>query len=480
MDFDILGSRIYWFRSVVSRAYLVLRLTPFDVSTTEGRSKERYRKIVLNAFTNILARGAGIVVGVVTIPLVLHSVGKDVYAFWFAITSFVTWVSLFDFGLINGLVNAISEAYGKDDKKASRGYVSTSFFLLTGLVVVGIVILIAVMPFVAWDTVFGVNGLIDSQMVRWCVWAAILPVLLSMPLSVVRQVYTGYQRTYFSNFFLLAGSLFTLGGMFVAIKLNVSLPWLILIYGGGNLIFVFINFMYLVLHEMPWLMPSLAYFSPGAIKRLLNTSVPLFLYQIGALLVNNSQPLIMMHRSTTATVADYSVIMRLYVVLSGLMVWSTNSFVPSFREAHERGDYAWLRLSFKRMLFLRLALAGMASVLFLGLGNWLLGLWLGHTDPVTFRIDIWLALGISMLATAWVTAFSDFLTIMDKIWVQVVIVLINGLATILLTYWLTPQLGVLGAIVAVSCINVVLSSWLMPLIARPILQMDRHLNLMKG
>jgi O-antigen/teichoic acid export membrane protein len=205
------------------------------------------------------------------------------------------------------------------------------------------------------------------------------------------------------------------------------------------------------------------------------SSTPIFLYQIGSLLVNNSQPMIMLHYTNLTTVADYSIVIKLQVVLSGVLVWGTNSFIPTFREARERGDFAWMRLSFKRMVTLRLALSVLVSLVLFAFGNRLIVLWL-RQNSVHFGPAVWLAMSASIIGAAWVSAYGDFLTVMDIIWIQVVMVILNGVGTAILTVVLAPRFGVLGAIIAVSFVNVLFTSWLVPFIAKPVLWADARMK----
>ena len=55
----------------LKRVAAVIRLREFDTSTPEGRSKERYRRILLSTASNLLTRGLQMLVGLVTIPLAL-------------------------------------------------------------------------------------------------------------------------------------------------------------------------------------------------------------------------------------------------------------------------------------------------------------------------------------------------------------------------------------------------------------------------
>jgi len=257
-------------------------------------------------------------------------------------------------------------------------------------------------------------------------------------------------------------------GMVLGIRFGASLPGLIFVFGGAGLGVSLLNLLHIAKVEMPWLRPRLSLVSQRAMRRLLETSVPLFLFQLGALLVNNTQLVLLAHRSGLATVAEYSILMRLYALLGGLIILSTGSFVPSFREAFERGDHTWMRQGFKRMLALRMAMATGSAVILMIAGDWLLGIWLGDVG-IRFGFPVWGTLAVLMVATTWVTAFSDLLTIMDRIWIQIAFVLVNGLSTVGLTLWLAPQFQVLGAVVAFGFVTVSLLSWSLPLSARVIL-----------
>ena len=447
------------------RAAAVVRLAPFDVTSPEGRSKERYRRIALNSLSGVAARVVTTAVGLVSVPLTLRYLGAEEYGLWAAITSFTTWMVLFDFGVVNGLVNSVSEAYGRDDRDAALSYVSTAFMLLVGIAAGVAVLFAAFLPWVPWARVFSAGGSASDRLVRLSVAAAVLPVLVALPLSVVRQVYAGYQKAYVGNLFLAGGALAGLGALLLALRAEASLATLILLSGATTAGALALNYVYLTRVEMPWLRPRTAACTRSALRRLMATSVPLFLFQIGGLLVNNSQLLILAHRSGLTVVTEYSVITRLYMVVASFIVLGTASFAPTFREAFERGDVAWLRRSFRRMVALRMALALGAATVIAFAGDWVLRLWLRDT-AIQFGADVWVALAVLMLAATWASAYSELLTVLDHIWVQVGIVAANGLVTAALTFVLAPRYGVGGALLAVGCVSVTLTSWLLPIIAR--------------
>lgn len=455
-----------YFQAKAKRVFETFRAEPHDVSDADSRSRVRYRRVALTTMSALTARGISVAVSVVTVPLVMNYLGKEQYGFWAILTSFASWLILFDFGIINGLLNTVSEAYGKGDKALAKKYTSTAFFILLAISISFLALLFTVGYFVPWGSLFSVEGIVDSEVVYWCVVAALGPVILGLPLSIVRQVYAGYQRAYISNVFLAFAPVSTLLGLFVALALDASLPLLILTLTAPPIIMTGINYIRLIIVDFPWVAPTLPSVTRDARQRLLAISVPLFLFQIGALMVSQSQLFILSHRSDYDTVAEYSVIFRLYLLVSSLIILSTNAMVPPFREAFEQGDRAWIRKAFKQMLLMRMGFAIAASLIMIMGGNLLLELWLGN-DNIVFEPHVWIAASVLLVSSMWSSTFGDFLTILDRIWVQVFLVLLNGGATIGLTYLLSPTYGVAGGLVAVSFFSVVILSWVMPMISRP-------------
>jgi len=451
----------------------VARLSPFDISTAEGRSRERYRRILLTTASSLATRATTALVGLVTIPLALSYLGKEKYGLWAVVTSFVAWTSLFDFGIINGLVNALSEAHGKDNPADAKGYVSTAFFALSAISAVLGILLATCAGWVPWSRVLAVRFPISQQIVMGTVVAALTCVLVGLPLSIVRQIYAAYQKGYIGNLFNLFGALMTLAALYVVVRTKGSLPSLVVAFSGPLVVVGFANLLYLTQKEMPWLSPRLGLVSRRALRRLSSTSTPLFLYQIGALLVNEAQMIVLAHVTSLETVSEYSIIWRLSVTLSSVVALSTGAFIPAFREAYERGDRDWMKAGFRRMLILRMGIAFAAAFALIFGGNTLLRVWL-HRQDFHFSNSLWVAQGVVLASSIWVTAFSDFLTIMDRIWIQVVMVMANGLVTIGLTLCLAPRLGLLGAVISIGFATVGFWTWLAPLLVRRFFSQGHH------
>jgi hypothetical protein len=86
-----------------------IRLRPFDESTRDGRSSERYRRILLTTLTGLATRFATSALGLITVPLTLSYLASVEYGFWALLSTAVSWFSLVGFNIGRGLSNAVSE-----------------------------------------------------------------------------------------------------------------------------------------------------------------------------------------------------------------------------------------------------------------------------------------------------------------------------------------------------------------------------------
>ena len=253
----------------------VARLQAFDTATVEGRSKERYRRILLTTVSSLVTRVITALVGLVTIPLALSYLGKEQYGLWAVVTSFVAWTSLFDFGIVNSLVNALSEANGKNDPESAKGYVSTAFFVLVAISMFLGILLTLCASWIPWSRLFAVRIPIAQRTVMWTVVAALVCFLAGLPLSVVRQIYAGYQKSYIGNIFTVFSSLTTLAALYVVVWTRGGLPSLVFAFAGPTVLIALVNLLYLTRKEMPWIAPQLSFVSRRAMRRLFSTSMPL-------------------------------------------------------------------------------------------------------------------------------------------------------------------------------------------------------------
>jgi O-antigen/teichoic acid export membrane protein len=448
----------------------ILRLRPFDTTTAEGRSKERYRRAALTTVSSMVARGLGIFTGLAWIHLSLTYLGKERYGLWMAVGSLIAWANLADFGVARGMQNHLSEANGTDDRELASRYISTGFFVLVAVALVAGIVLAPVVHFVSWTDVLNVRDPQLADEARLVVGVVMLCFLVQFPLSIVPTIYAAYQRGYVSSIFNILGSIVSLGTLVLVTRMRLSLPLLILVTSAAGISLVLVNFGY-ALKEMPWLRPRFRLATRETLRSMMSTSAALFVFQIGALLINETQSVIIARRLGLIYVTDWSVFMRVHLLPFIFLQMIDTPLIPAFREAHVRGERDWLRTAFWRITRIKMWISVGAAVLLLFFGNPVAILISGQ--HVVFPWQMWAASGAFLLIAVWNSSFNDLMIATDRLRLLVVTVLINGLVTPVLSYWVAPTYGLLGIVLATPFFSLVVNAWLMPLACADLVKTHR-------
>jgi O-antigen/teichoic acid export membrane protein len=414
----------------------------------------------LTSFSNLAAQGVGLLTSLVSVPLTIGYLGKERYGLWSTISALLMWAALADFGLGRGLINHLSEAFAHDDKDAAGRYVSTALFALSAVAGLLAVIFTPLILIVPWHTFLNVRTLSLQLETRATVAAVVSVFLINFPLSVVGPIYAAYQRTYVANLFRIVGNLLALGVLITVTQFSVTLPWLVLATGGVPLMMSLANLVYIA-RDMPWLRPSVARAARTTLRELLAVSTPLLLFQIGALLINELQTIIIARRSGLTTVADYSVFLKVYSVPVLILGMIDGPLLPAYRESLARRDVTWLRSTFWRVQGIKLLVCIAATVFYLGFGNFATGLL--SENNVSFSRNVWMAASVLTLVGTWNGSFNDLLVGTNRLWTLVWFILGNGAVTATLTYFAASHFGVLGIITATTAYSLVLTAWLFPL-----------------
>lgn len=104
-----------------------------DLGSEEGRAQDRKRRARITIAANILARGLALLTVIASSRLALGDLGAARFGIWMTIASLLLLVTMFDFGVGNGLVGPVARAMAdRDDDELAR--LVTQGFAVTGTI----------------------------------------------------------------------------------------------------------------------------------------------------------------------------------------------------------------------------------------------------------------------------------------------------------------------------------------------------------
>jgi O-antigen/teichoic acid export membrane protein len=425
-----------------SQVLSVIRLRPFNSDSEADRSRERYRRIVLGASTSLGARAIGMLISVIQVPLSTGYLGRERYGLWMTVGSMMGFFGFADFGMGNGLVNALSEADGKQNRVLARIYVSNAFFLLLGIGALVIMTFFLLDPFIAWEGIFNVKTASVKNETTAVVFVLIAITAFNFPLGVVQRVRDGYQESYINTFWGIIGAFISLGGLLTAIYLKASLPWLIAAISSGQIIALFFSWIHLFLSR-PWLAPSLSAFDWREARKLANIGIIFLMLQIFTIIVNSSDNIIIAQIISVVAVSNFVIAQKMFMMTQVVQAF-VQPLWPAFGEAMSRREYDWARRTFNRALGLSVCMAALTSIPLVIFGKRIINVWIGPDFVPSTILLVGFALWTILIAYGGV--LSVFLNHGDMLKKQLLFYGMAAISTLLMKICLVKYWDIAGAV----------------------------------
>ncbi len=415
-----------------------------DLSESSLRSKRRYRRIFYSAGTGALARGFGMALALVTVPLVLGYLGQERYGMWLTMTSMVGLLTFTDLGIGNGLVNALAEADGTGQQDAARSYIASAVAALAMIAVVLGAIFAVAYRFISWEALFNVETPQAAAEAGPAVAVLVAAFLVALPLSAVSRIRAGLQEGFIDSPWTILGSIASLGAVLACITARVGLPWLAFAISGVPLLAVLGNGFSLFRREHPLLRLRIGSVTGRAVRKVMGVGAYFFILQTAAALAYQSDSVIIARIMGSISVPQYAVPMKLFLTIPMLLSFGLIPMWPAYREALSRGDHDWIRVAFRRSVGLSV---GVSMPLAAGLtlfGRPLVHLWVGDgIDPTPLLL---IGLGAWSVVAAVGGTASTFLNAMGVLRPQAISAVVMVSANVALSIWLTKLLGVSGVV----------------------------------
>ncbi len=362
---------------MLSKASQIVSLVvskPFDETTAEGRSLERYRRAALTSCVMISARVTNILTGLLLVPITLEYLGADLFGVWMAITSIVTFLAVYDFGVGTGLRNLIIECNGRNDLATARQLIGNALAALLLLACVMIVMALTLVPMLPWSSLIRCEDPDASKQILPAVQACLVMFAIGMPVTQLQNIANGYQRGYWGYSCILLGRV--LGFAFV--MLSVSAEWPLWVLAAGYIGFPFfvttigwIVFLVLVPSLRPWPISMQA----TILRRLFGVGFFVLLHHLSANLIRTSGLLLIVNTINAASGVPYSVTQRLLGATSVIVAPMVISLSTAVGEAWHRRDIPWIRRTIRRSEYMVLCFSILPLVLLLAVGQEVILIW---------------------------------------------------------------------------------------------------------
>ncbi|MDE6136545.1 MAG: MATE family efflux transporter, partial [Muribaculaceae bacterium] len=302
-----------------------------------------------NAIGSILVKGWGVIVSLILVPMTMDYLSPEVYGVWLTLSSIVLCLTFFDIGFTNGLKNKLAEALAAGDTVRGKALVSTAYALMLAIFLpLGLLLEIAV-PFVDWCRLLNVAPSLAPQLVA-AMRILLFCFALQMIFNTITAVLAACQRTAVSSVFPVVAN--TLSVLIIYILTRTTPPSLVaLAQAIAYLPAIVLLFASLILFRTRYraLAPSPACVDRTAVAALFSLGLKFFLLQIHYVVMYQATNIIISNLSSPQQVTVYNVAYKYLSVGMLAVAIIMNPLWPAFTDAYAKGDYPWMRRTYRAM-----------------------------------------------------------------------------------------------------------------------------------
>ena len=421
----------------------ILQFSSHKSDTDTGKSKERYRRILLTGGSTAIVKILSASINLITVPLTVNYLGAERYGLWMAISSIMALMSFADLGLGNGLLNAISKAHGKNSIKDAQTAVSSTFYMLLSISILLLLIFLIIYPFIEWQILFNAQFKLAIEESGPTMFVLVIIFLINMPLGIARRIQDGYQEGFKFQIWLIVGSIISLAGLLICIYLETGLPWLVFAFSSGQLTATLLNGIVLFGKRRNELLPRFSHFDFIAGKHLFRAGLIFFLLGFFTLLGNVTDGIILSHTLGPASVAGFEIVKKIFL-FSMFTQFIIQPLWPAFGEALESGDYNWARKTLTKAIKLSILSSAIISLPLLLFGKQIITVWVGPEFVPSWSLLI--GFYVFVLFANYGGVMSTFLNSGALIKKQLLIIVLASVSSVFLKIVLSINFGVSGAI----------------------------------
>src|SRR5690606_1488661 len=326
----------------------------------------------------------------------------------------VSWITLFDLGIGNGLKNKVAESL------ASKGGVMAASYISTAYTVIGAVSLVLLFTFfvlyrwLPWQQIFNTEK-VPASVLQEAVFTLAFFVFVNFWVSLVGQIYQGLQKSSYVVAGQFGSNILALLLVFALSHLTESsLIYMVWAYGLALLTVNVILSLVLFLQQKE-LRPSLVAFDKEKMRSLLSLGVRFFIIQFSVVLIFMTDKILISQLLGPAEVTPYEVLFKLFGLFTVLHSLLLAPLWPAYSDAYTKGDMPWIQVQLRKQVLLVLPFF-LAAAFVAWQGPLIVKLWMGNVLQIPHSTYVFFAVFISV--SVWSNVFSYFVNAIGKTNVQ--------------------------------------------------------------
>lgn len=405
-----------------------------------SQGHERSIKAKKNILGLLLLKGGSIAIGFFLVPLTINYINPTRYGIWLTLSSIVAWLSYFDIGFGHGLRNKFTEALAKGEDEEAKIYVSTTYFSLSAIMAIILILFFIINPFLNWSSILNSPPSMEAELSTLALMVFVF-FCLQFVFKLVTTVLTANHQPAKASLLYFLGSLLSLIIIYILTKTTAGN----LLYLGGVLsitpvLIMFIAGIWFYNSSYKKFAPSIRFFRFKYVKQLMNLGGQFFIINISVLLMLSTDNIVITQLLGPEKVTVFNVAYKLFTAISMVYMLIITPLWSAYTDAFTKGDFDWIKKTLKMTKKIWLALSGL-TLFVLFISPWFFKIWV---PEVTVPFSLSLAMCTYVIGYIWLNIYTFLLNGMGKIRLQLYVSLVASVLYIPLVIYFGKLWGLVG------------------------------------
>ena len=412
----------------------------------QARIKQLLKKIDktdISGIKNLMLKPINMIVAILYTPLLLSYLGAESYGLWSTVLTVINWINYFDLGIGLGLRNLLTKELTAKDFENAKKSVSTAYVILASISFVILFVLIILVFFLDWFTVF--NTEIDMRIPLFITFVFLC---VNFVLALCNQL---FYALHLSERVALRSTLVQVVnyvGVFVLSKTTEpSFIYMAILFGLSTSVIHIAN-MTGIFSKYKYLRPNIKFFDKKKITQITNVGFAFFAIQLAGLLLNSVDHILITNLFGPEKIPPIDVSNRIFSLGSTFVGALMVPYLSRTTEALENGNFAWIRQAIKKIYIVFCLVLVVYIVVFIFFRP-LVGLYLtlgGKNVEVEFSDGIILTMFLYNVLHSFVIVNTPFINGTGKLKFQLIVSVTSGILSIPLAifFGVNCALGAVG------------------------------------
>ena len=392
------------------------------------------------------------------IPVALAYLGDEKYGVWATVLSVLSWISLFDIGIGNGLRNKLAENLKNYDSLKTRKYVSSAYIMLTIIVMILMIVTVSLFSLVNWKSFFKVEANFSDNLTI-VMNISIICMCVSFVMEICKSVYLALQKNHITNLMGLVQQALMLFSVVILKKYtNGNLVFVAIAYGISNLVVELFFTLKLFKYNRDFI-PKVKYFSREEAKDTTGLGIQFFIIQIAAMILYATDNIIITQICGPVQVTPYTTANKLFSMITAVFFIMIAPYWSAITVRKVAGDISGIKKAEKKMLRLW-KMATIGCIFLIIVFKPVVHIWLQR--DMTFQPGLIPLMAVYAIVYMWNAVYSQIGNGLSLMKVSVIIAIIQSLVNVIASIFFGAILGMksvgvlLGTVIAMLVSSIVM------------------------